>query len=247
MYKRQVQHQLPSHRRKSAGDRLKNRGLSGSVGAYEEMCIRDSRISSSMTASTDSSRISPSESGFTSSSLCTRRTVIKGIISSTEGSSSTSPENGTVSSRHWTEMCIRDRGYREENRKLIHENARILGIPIHVFETEIFDTVVDVEDSPCYLCARMRRGNLYANARELGCNKIALGHHFDDVIETILMSCLLYTSHGALIKVPGRTPHISFLNRLKVRQQPALSQKLLHRFQPAVHGTVINKEVRVLY
>ena len=66
-------------------------------------------------------------------------------------------------------FLVMDPGYREENRKLIHENARILGIPIHVFETEIFDTVVDVEDSPCYLCARMRRGNLYANARELGC------------------------------------------------------------------------------
>jgi len=87
-------------------------------------------------------------------------------------------------------FLVMDPGYREENRKLIHENARILGIPIHVFETEIFDTVVDVEDSPCYLCARMRRGNLYANARELGCNKIALGHHFDDVIETTLMSML---------------------------------------------------------
>ena len=87
-------------------------------------------------------------------------------------------------------FLVMDPGYREENRKLIHENARILGIPIHVFETEIFDTVVDVEDSPCYLCARMRRGNLYANARELGCNKIALGHHYDDVIETILMGML---------------------------------------------------------
>lgn len=87
-------------------------------------------------------------------------------------------------------FLVMDPGYREENRKLIHENARILGIPIHVFETEIFDTVVDVEDSPCYLCARMRRGNLYANARELGCNKIALGHHFNDVIETTLMGIL---------------------------------------------------------
>ena len=84
-------------------------------------------------------------------------------------------------------FLVMDPGYREENRKLIHENARILGIPIHVFETEIFDTVVDVEDSPCYLCARMRRGNLYANARELGCNKIALGHHFSDVVETTLL------------------------------------------------------------
>ena len=85
-------------------------------------------------------------------------------------------------------FLVMDPGYREENRKLIHENARILGIPIHVFETEIFDTVVDVEDSPCYLCARMRRGNLYANARELGCNKIAYAHHEDDVVETMMLS-----------------------------------------------------------
>ena len=87
-------------------------------------------------------------------------------------------------------FLVMDPGYRPENRALIEENARILGIPVHIFETDIFETVADVKDSPCYLCARMRRGNLYANARDLGCNKIALGHHFDDVIETILMSML---------------------------------------------------------
>ena len=87
-------------------------------------------------------------------------------------------------------FLVMDPGYRPENRQLIEENARILGIPLHIFESDIFNVVVDVEDSPCYLCARMRRGNLYANAREFGCNKIALGHHFDDVIETILMSML---------------------------------------------------------
>ena len=65
-----------------------------------------------------------------------------------------------------------------------------MGIPITVFESDIFNVVVDVDQSPCYLCARMRRGYLYANAKKLGCNKIALGHHFDDVIETILMSML---------------------------------------------------------
>ena len=87
-------------------------------------------------------------------------------------------------------FLVMDPGYNPENRALIEENARIMGIPIHIFESDIFNVVVDVDDSPCYLCARMRRGNLYANARELGCNKIALGHHFDDVIETTLMSML---------------------------------------------------------
>lgn len=87
-------------------------------------------------------------------------------------------------------FLVMDPGYRKENRELIQENAKILGIPITVFESEIFDVVVDIEQSPCYLCARMRRGYLYAKAKEMGCNKIALGHHFDDVIETILMSVL---------------------------------------------------------
>ena len=81
-------------------------------------------------------------------------------------------------------------GYNEENWELIRENAGTLGIPLTVFETDIFNIVVDIESSPCYLCARMRRGYLYSHAKELGCNKIALGHHFDDVIETILMGML---------------------------------------------------------
>ncbi len=87
-------------------------------------------------------------------------------------------------------FLVMDPGYNPENRRLIEENARIMGIPVTVFESDIFNVVVDVDQSPCYLCARMRRGYLYANARKLGCNKIALGHHFDDVIETILMSML---------------------------------------------------------
>ena len=87
-------------------------------------------------------------------------------------------------------FLVMDPGYNPENRRQIEENARLMNIPITVFESDIFNVVVDVEQSPCYLCARMRRGYLYANARKLGCNKIALGHHFDDVIETILMSML---------------------------------------------------------
>ena len=83
---------------------------------------------------------------------------------------------------------VMDPGYNELNRKKIEENAKILNLPIEIFETNIFDSVANIEKSPCYLCARMRRGYLYAKAQELGCNKIALGHHFDDVIETTLLS-----------------------------------------------------------
>ena len=81
-------------------------------------------------------------------------------------------------------------GYNEENYKRIVDNAEILGVPITVFDSQIFDVVASDVETPCYLCARMRRGYLYSRAKELGCNKIALGHHFDDVIETILMGML---------------------------------------------------------
>ena len=88
------------------------------------------------------------------------------------------------------EYLVMDPGYNERNYRLILENARKLGIPIRVFRSEIFNSVADVGANPCYLCARMRRGYLYSNAKALGCNKIALGHHYDDVIETILMGML---------------------------------------------------------
>ncbi len=81
-------------------------------------------------------------------------------------------------------------GYNEVNYRKIIDNSHLLGVPIEVFKSEIFDIVAGEGDSPCYLCARMRRGALYSKARELGCNKIALGHHYDDVIETILMGML---------------------------------------------------------
>ncbi len=87
-------------------------------------------------------------------------------------------------------FLVMNPGYNEENYQNILNNAGRLNVPITVFCTEIFDTVADITDSPCYLCARMRRGYLYSHARELGCNKIALGHHYDDVIETILMGML---------------------------------------------------------
>ena len=93
-------------------------------------------------------------------------------------------------------FLVMDPGYNADNRSLIEHNARSLGIPITIFESSIFDAVDTVEKNPCYLCARMRRGYLYSKAKELGCNKIALGHHYDDVIETILMGML----HGGQVQ-----------------------------------------------
>lgn len=84
-------------------------------------------------------------------------------------------------------FLVMDPGYNPANRALILENAEKLGIPVSIFESDIFDVTVQVEKNPCYLCARMRRGFLYAKAQELGCNKIALGHHFSDVVETTLL------------------------------------------------------------
>lgn len=92
-------------------------------------------------------------------------------------------------------MCM-DPGYNAANRKLIEENAEKLGIPIKIYDSDIFDVVHGIDKSPCYLCARMRRGFLYNKAQELGCNKIALGHHYTDVIETILMGMM----YGAQIQ-----------------------------------------------
>ena len=92
---------------------------------------------------------------------------------------------------------VMDPGYNEYNRKYIEDNARILNIPIEIFESDIFDVVSTIDSkSPCYLCAKMRRGYIYNKAKEIGCNKIALGHHFDDVIETTLLSMF----YGAEIK-----------------------------------------------
>ena len=93
-------------------------------------------------------------------------------------------------------FVVMDPGYSPENRKVIEENARKLKVPVHIFESDIFESVYHIEKSPCYLCARMRRGYLYNFAKELGCNKIALGHHYDDVIETILKGML----YGAQIQ-----------------------------------------------
>lgn len=87
-------------------------------------------------------------------------------------------------------FLVMDPGYSAANREIIELNAKKLGVPITIFESDIFDNVFNIEKSPCYICARMRRGHLYSKAKELGCNKIALGHHYDDVIETTLMGML---------------------------------------------------------
>ena len=95
------------------------------------------------------------------------------------------------------EYVVMDPGYNKKNREYIENNAKLLNIPVKIFESDIFNVVNNVASkSPCYLCARMRRGYLYSKAQELGCNKIALGHHFDDVIETTLLSML----YGAEVK-----------------------------------------------
>ncbi|MDE6469470.1 MAG: ATPase [Eubacterium sp.] len=88
------------------------------------------------------------------------------------------------------EYIVMDPGYSAPNRKQIENNAAMLNVPVQIFESDIFNSVFHIEKSPCYICARMRRGYLYSKAKSLGCNKIALGHHYDDVIETILMGML---------------------------------------------------------
>lgn len=110
------------------------------------------------------------------------------------------------------EYLVMDPGYNQINRQRIIDNAECLNIPIKIFETRIFDIVEKAKGSPCYLCAKMRRGCLYKHAQELGCNKIALGHHFDDVIETILMSML----YGAEIKTMMPKLHSTNYNGMEL-------------------------------
>lgn len=103
-------------------------------------------------------------------------------------------------------LCMNP-GYNEINKEKILSNAKLLNIPLIMFETDIFERVDRIDDHPCYLCARMRRGNLYHKAQELGCNKIALGHHFDDVIETILMGMLYGSQMQTMMPKVRSTSH----------------------------------------
>ncbi len=107
---------------------------------------------------------------------------------------------------------VMDPGYSSENRQIIEENARKLNIPVEIFETDIFENVFHIDKNPCYICARMRRGHLYNYAKNIGCNKIALGHHYDDVIETILMSML----YGAQIQTMMPKLHSNHFEGMEV-------------------------------
>ena len=137
-------------------------------------------------------------------------------------------------------------GYNEINKERLIENANKLNIPLEIFETNIFNVVSKTTDSPCYLCARMRRGHLYAKAKELGCNKIALGHHFDDVIETILMGML----YGAQVQTMMPKLHSTNFEGMElirplylVKEQSIISwanHNNLHFLQCACHFTESN-------
>ena len=109
-------------------------------------------------------------------------------------------------------FLVMDPGYNEINRQKIESNAELLHIPVTIFESNIFSVANNTDKNPCYLCARMRRGHLYSKAKELGCNKIALGHHFNDVIETTVMSMLRlsaagHAAHAPQHQLPRHDPH----------------------------------------
>ena len=112
-------------------------------------------------------------------------------------------------------FLVMNPGYDDINYQTIVDNAKILDVPIVVFESSIYDIVAEDEKSPCYLCARMRRGHLYAKAKELGCNKIALGHHFDDVIETTLINMLYAGTMKTMTpKVPSTSGKLELIRPL---------------------------------
>ena len=111
-------------------------------------------------------------------------------------------------------FLVMDPGYSPENRKVIEENARKMKIPIQIFESNIFESVFEIEKSPCYICARMRRGYLYNFAQQMGCNKIALGHHYDDVIETILMG-MLYSAQVQTMMPKLHSPNVEGMELIR--------------------------------
>ena len=125
-------------------------------------------------------------------------------------------------------FLVMNPGYKQENSDLIRENAELMGVPITVFESDIFSNVENIEKSPCYICARMRRGYLYSKAKELGCNKIALGHHYDDVIETILMGML----YGAQVQTMMPKLHSSNFEGMElIRPMYLIREKDIKRWR----------------
>ena len=136
-------------------------------------------------------------------------------------------------------FLVMDPGYNEANRHVIEENCRNLGIPATIFESDIFDAVYDIEKSPCYLCARMRRGHLYAFAKELGCNKIALGHHYDDVIETILMGML----YGAQVQTMMPKLHSIHFEGMELIRPLYLSGRTISRHWRDYNGLTFYNSV----
>lgn len=133
-----------------------------------------------------------------------------------------------------TEYIVMDPGYNEMNRQAIIDNAKLLNIPVKIFNTPIFEIVDRVDETPCYLCARMRRGYLYRNAKELGCNKIALGHHFDDVIETVLMSMLYAAEIKTMMPKLKSTNHegMELIRPMyKIREEDIISWKRYNNLQ----------------
>jgi len=136
------------------------------------------------------------------------------------------------------EFIVMNPGYKEEVEEKIIENAKILNIPIHIFQTDVFAVSEKLnKDSPCYMCARMRRGCLYNKAKELGCNKIALGHHFDDVIETIMLS-ILYG--GEYKSMPPKLHSKNFADMELIRPLYLVREKDIIAFSKYHQLTFIN-------
>ena len=129
-------------------------------------------------------------------------------------------------------FLIMDPGYNPENRQRVEANARLLGIPYTLFETDIFDIANRQVKNPCFLCARMRRGHLYSHARDMGCNKIALGHHFDDVIETTLMAMLW---GGQLQAMPPKLNAINFPDMALIRPLYLIRESAIEAWRDTNH------------
>lgn len=134
-------------------------------------------------------------------------------------------------------FLVMDPGYHPLNRRLIEENAELLELPIHIFETDVFDAVASMDHDPCYMCARMRRGYLYKNAQELGANKIALGHHFDDVIETVLLS-MFYG--GEMKTMMPRLPSKNYSGMELIRPMYKVREKDVIAWKQYNHLTFLN-------